>query len=131
MQGIFLVILQVTWEDKEHKLSDYEVLVGCKAKWVPTWGNETVANAFPCMSFQKTLFENILEVEFRFAFFLIFLGGEKTIKAGQKEVLFCARMPYYADIQFGRVQKSKGVCHISYAGKQVTWTNYDILICEK
>ncbi|XP_045492266.1 C3 and PZP-like alpha-2-macroglobulin domain-containing protein 8 isoform X2 [Colias croceus] len=88
----------VPWGGQEHGKPQYQVLVGGPGNWVPTSGSNLPPGAFP--------------------------GGET--EAG--EPLFIGRVRHEGSITTGKVQQSHGVCYISFAGQELGFPDYEVLV---
>ncbi|XP_047533078.1 C3 and PZP-like alpha-2-macroglobulin domain-containing protein 8 isoform X2 [Vanessa atalanta] len=88
----------IPWGGEEHGKSEYQVLVGGPNNWVPTNGSNIPPGAFP--------------------------GGESE----DGEPLFIGRVNHEGSITTGKVQQSHGVCYISFAGQELGFPDYEILM---
>ncbi|CAG4965569.1 unnamed protein product [Colias eurytheme] len=88
----------VPWGGQEHGKPQYQVLVGGPGNWVPTSGSNLPPGAFP--------------------------GGET--EAG--EPLYIGRVRHEGSITTGKVQQSHGVCYISFAGQELGFPDYEVLV---
>ncbi|XP_050671047.1 uncharacterized protein LOC126969565 isoform X2 [Leptidea sinapis] len=88
----------IPWGGQEHGKAEYQVLVGGPNNWVPTNGSNIPPGAFP--------------------------GGESE----DGEPLFIGRVRHEGSITTGKVQQSHGVCYISFAGQELGFPDYEILM---
>ncbi|KAL0851413.1 hypothetical protein ABMA28_007223 [Loxostege sticticalis] len=88
----------VPWGGKEHGKPEYQVLVGGFNNWVPTNGSNIPPGAFP--------------------------GGQSE----DGETLYIGRVRHKGSLITGKVQQSHGVCYISFAGKELSFPKYEILL---
>ncbi|KAI5639724.1 farnesoic acid 0-methyl transferase domain-containing protein [Phthorimaea operculella] len=88
----------VPWGGQEHGKPEYQVLVGGPNNWVPTNGSNLPPNAFP--------------------------GGESE----DGEPLFIGRVHHEGSVTTGKVQQSHGVCYISFAGQELGFPDYEVLV---
>ncbi|XP_046959401.1 uncharacterized protein LOC124529628 isoform X1 [Vanessa cardui] len=88
----------IPWGGEEHGKTEYQVLVGGPGNWVPTSGSNIPPGAFP--------------------------GGESE----DGEPLFIGRVNHEGSITTGKVQQSHGVCYISFAGQELGFPDYEILM---
>ncbi|XP_043254889.1 uncharacterized protein LOC122398776 isoform X5 [Colletes gigas] len=92
-------VCYVAWGGQEHGKSEYEVL--CSANpptWVPTSGNNIPPNAIP--------------------------AGESE----DGETLYVGRVHHEDTLTIGKVQPSHSVCYIPFAGSEVGFPEYEIMI---
>ncbi|XP_045528031.1 uncharacterized protein LOC123716365 isoform X2 [Pieris brassicae] len=88
----------VPWGGVENGKSEYQVLVGGPSNWVPTSGSNVPPGAFP--------------------------GGESE----DGEPLYIGRVRHEGSITTGKVQQTHGVCYISFAGQELGFPEYEILM---
>ncbi|KAL0851414.1 hypothetical protein ABMA28_007224 [Loxostege sticticalis] len=88
----------VPWGGLEHGKPEYQVLVGGFNNWVPTSGSSIPPGAFP--------------------------GGQSE----DGETLFIGRVRHEGSLTTGKVQQSHGVCYISFAGQELGFPEYEILL---
>ncbi|XP_028164303.1 uncharacterized protein LOC114355567 isoform X2 [Ostrinia furnacalis] len=88
----------VPWGGLEHGKPQYQVLVGGPNNWVPTNGSNIPPGAFP--------------------------GGQTE----DGETLFIGRVRHEGSVTTGKVQQSHGVCYISFAGQELGFPDYEILL---
>ncbi|XP_076284165.1 uncharacterized protein LOC143210832 isoform X3 [Lasioglossum baleicum] len=93
-------VCYVAWGGQEHGKSDYQVLCGCHPSWVPTTGNNIPPNAIP--------------------------GGETE----DGEPLFVGRVHHEGTLTIGKVQPSHSVCYIAFAGAEVAFPEYEIMVSQ-
>lgn len=91
-------VAYVPYGGTEHPHSDYEVLCGCNPQWIPTSGNQIPPQAVP--------------------------AGETA----EGEPLFVGRVNHEGSVTTGKVQPSHGCLYIPYAGQEVAFQSYEILI---
>ncbi|XP_074115912.1 uncharacterized protein LOC141538384 isoform X1 [Cotesia typhae] len=91
-------VCYVAWGGEEHGKSEYQVLCGCKPQWVATSGGNIPANAIP--------------------------AGETE----DGEPLFVGRVNHEGTVTIGKVQASHNVCYIAYAGAEVPFPEYEVLV---
>lgn len=91
-------VCYVAWGGQEHGKSEYQVLCGCSPTWVPTSGNNIPPNAIP--------------------------GGETE----DGEPLYVGRVHHEGTLTIGKVQPSHSVCYIPFAGAEVAFPDYEILV---
>ncbi|XP_032529320.2 uncharacterized protein LOC116779225 [Danaus plexippus] len=88
----------VSWGGLEFKKYEYEVLMDEKKQWIATSGNKIPLNAYP--------------------------GG----KTENHEVLFIGRVVgYKGETTPGKVQASQKVLYIPWGGKEISFSDYEIL----
>lgn len=91
-------VCYIPWGGEEHGKSEYEVLCGCPSTWVSTSGDNIPPNAIP---------------------------------AGQtedEEVLYIGRVNHEGTVTVGKVQPSHKVVYIPFAGQEVPFSEYEILV---
>lgn len=88
----------VPWGGLEHGKAQYQILVGGPNNWVPTSGANVPPGAFP--------------------------GGETE----DGEPLYVGRVRHEGSITTGKVQQSHGVCYISFAGQEMGFPEYEVLL---
>ncbi|KAI5639723.1 farnesoic acid 0-methyl transferase domain-containing protein [Phthorimaea operculella] len=88
----------VPWNGKAHTKSQYEVLVGGSASWVPAHGDRVPENAYP--------------------------AGETK----EGETLFIGRAFHKGSLITGKVHKSHRTCYITYGGEEIPIKDYEILV---
>ncbi|CAF4789213.1 unnamed protein product [Pieris macdunnoughi] len=88
----------VPWGGVENGKPEYQVLVGGPSNWVPTSGSNVPPGAFP--------------------------GGESE----DGEPLYIGRVRHEGSITTGKVQQTHGVCYISFAGQELGFPEYEILM---
>jgi len=91
-------VVYVPWGGGEHAHSEYEVLCGCSTMWVPVNGDAIPPQAQP--------------------------AGET--EAG--EPLFVGRVNHEGSLTIGKVQPSHGTCYISFAGQELAFQSYEVLL---
>lgn len=91
-------VAYVPWGGAEHPHEEYEVLCGCSATWSPVQGGDVPANALP--------------------------GGETE----DGEPLFVGRVQHEGSVTLGKVQASHGTCYIPYAGQELAFQEYEVLV---
>lgn len=72
----------------------------------------------------------LLKVNFLFNFIdfliqIIFISGGKSEDG---EILYVGRVNHQNTVTIGKVQPSHGVCYISFAGKEIKFFDYEILV---
>ncbi|XP_041975354.1 uncharacterized protein LOC121730395 isoform X2 [Aricia agestis] len=88
----------IPWGGTEHGKNGYQVLVGGPNNWVPTSGSNIPPGALP--------------------------GGESE----DGEPLFIGRVRHEGSVTPGKVQQSHGVCYIPFAGQELGFPEYEILL---
>ncbi|XP_047022434.1 uncharacterized protein LOC124631846 isoform X1 [Helicoverpa zea] len=88
----------VPWGGQEHGKPQYQVLVGGPNNWVRTNGSNVPPGAFP--------------------------GGQSE----DGEPLYVGRVNHEGSLTTGKVQQSHGVCYISFAGQELGFPDYEILM---
>ncbi|CAK1544511.1 unnamed protein product [Leptosia nina] len=88
----------VPWGGVENGKQQYQVLVGGSNNWVPTSGSNIPPGAFP--------------------------GGESE----DGEPLYVGRVRHEGSITTGKVQQTHGVCYIPFAGQELGFPEYEILM---
>ena len=88
----------VAWGGQEHGKPQYQVLVGGPNNWIRTNGSNVPPGAFP--------------------------GGESE----DGEPLFIGRVNHEGSLTTGKVQQSHGVCYIPFAGQELGFPEYEILM---
>ena len=91
-------VCYIPWGGAEHGHPDYEVLTGSNLQWVPAQDGEVPPTAV--------------------------IGG--TTEDG--ETLYIGRAQHEGTNTVGKVQPSHKVCYISYAGQELGYPEYEILI---
>jgi len=91
-------VTYIAWGGGEHPHQEYEVLVGCSTVWVPVSGDAIPPQAQP--------------------------AGETE----DGEPLFVGRVNHEGSVTIGKVQPSHGTCYISYAGQELAFQSYEILL---
>ncbi|XP_032681078.1 C3 and PZP-like alpha-2-macroglobulin domain-containing protein 8 isoform X3 [Odontomachus brunneus] len=93
-------VCYVAWGGAEHGKTDYQVLCGCNPVWVASSGGDIPQNAIP--------------------------GGETE----DGEPLFIGRVHHEGTLTIGKVQPSHNVCYIPFAGSEVAFPEYEILVSQ-
>ncbi|XP_054011257.1 uncharacterized protein LOC128893949 isoform X4 [Hylaeus anthracinus] len=93
-------VCYVAWGGQEHGKTEYQVLCGCNPAWVPTSGNNIPPNAIP--------------------------GGESE----DGEALYVGRVNHEDTVTIGKVQPSHSVCYIAFAGSEVAFPDYEIMVSQ-
>ncbi|XP_076164565.1 uncharacterized protein LOC143145254 isoform X2 [Ptiloglossa arizonensis] len=93
-------VCYVAWGGQEHGKTDYQVLCACNPKWVPISGSNIPPNAIP--------------------------GGETE----DGEALYVGRVYHEDTLTIGKVQPSHGVCYIPFAGAEVAFPEYEIMVSQ-
>ncbi|KAI8438201.1 hypothetical protein MSG28_010820 [Choristoneura fumiferana] len=88
----------VPWGGAENGKNEYQVLVGGSNQWIPTNGANVPPGAFQ--------------------------GGQTE----DGEPLFVGRVHHEGSVTIGKVQQSHGVCYISYAGQELGFPDYEVLM---
>lgn len=88
----------VPWGGVENGKPQYQVLVGGPNNWVPANGSNIPPGAFP--------------------------GGESE----EGEPLYVGRVRHEGSVTVGKVQQSHGVCYISFAGQELGFPEYEVLM---
>ncbi|CAB3239749.1 unnamed protein product [Arctia plantaginis] len=88
----------VAWGGSEHGKPEYQVLVGGPNNWIRTNGANVPPGAFP--------------------------GGESE----DGEPLYIGRVNHEGSLTTGKVQQSHGVCYISFAGQELGFPDYEVLM---
>ncbi|XP_055635916.1 uncharacterized protein LOC129775324 [Toxorhynchites rutilus septentrionalis] len=91
----------IAWGSEEHRKSNFDYLCNCKAKFVPSRGNNVPVGAVQ--------------------------GGYSEFG----EPLFVGRVKIGRFILVGKVQPSHSVCYIAYRRKEVAHGDYEILVLEQ
>lgn len=91
-------VTYVAWSGAEHPHDEYEVLCGCSATWVPVSGGEIPPQALP--------------------------SGETE----EGETLFVGRVQHEGSVTLGKVQASHGACYIPYAGQELAFQEFEVLV---
>lgn len=91
-------VCYVAWGGEEHGKSDYEVLCSSASMWVPTSGENIPPNAVP--------------------------GGQTE----DGETLFVGRVNHEGTVTIGKVQPSHKCLYIPFAGQEVPFTDFEILV---
>ncbi|XP_011342741.1 uncharacterized protein LOC105282474 isoform X1 [Ooceraea biroi] len=91
-------VCYVAWGGAEHGKTDYQVLCGCNPTWVPVSGGSIPSNAIP--------------------------GGETE----DGEPLFVGRVHHEGTLTIGKVQPSHNVCYIAYAGSEIAFPEYEVMV---
>lgn len=91
-------VAYIPFAGAEHGKTQYEVLCGCNPQWVPTTGDRIPPQAVP--------------------------AGETS----SGEPLFVGRVQHEGSLTIGKVQPSHGVCYIPYAGQELAFQNYEVLV---
>lgn len=92
-------LCSVAWGGAEHKKDNFEMLVGgSKDNWVSAKDGVVPASAFP--------------------------GGESE----NFETLFIGRVQHEGTITVGKIHPSHRVCYISYAGKELAFKEFEVLV---
>jgi hypothetical protein len=106
----------LAWGGKEHGKVKYEILVG-SARWIQGTGQTIPPNAIEgksCLSQQQ---KGLNLNGFYFA------GG----RTEDGETLYIGRVKHDGTLTIGKVQPSHGVCYIPYGGKEIRYSDYEIL----
>ncbi|XP_076667444.1 uncharacterized protein LOC143368523 isoform X4 [Andrena cerasifolii] len=93
-------VCYVAWGGEEHGKTDYQVLCGCNPVWAPTSGNNIPHKAIP--------------------------GGETE----DGETLYVGRVHHEGTLTIGKVQPSHNVCYIPFAGAEVAFPDYEIMVSQ-
>ncbi|XP_011136164.1 uncharacterized protein LOC105181234 isoform X2 [Harpegnathos saltator] len=93
-------VCYVAWGGSEHGKTDYQVLCGCNPTWLPCSGGNIPQNAIP--------------------------GGETE----DGEPLFIGRVHHEDTLTIGKVHPSHSVCYIPFAGSEVAFPDYEILVSQ-
>lgn len=91
-------VCYVAWGGEEHGKSDYEVLCSSSSMWVPTSGENIPPNAVP--------------------------GGQTE----EGETLFVGRVNHEGTVTIGKVQPSHKCLYIPFAGQEVPFPDFEILV---
>jgi hypothetical protein len=110
-------VCYVAWGGGEHGKSEYEVLVG-SASWVPGTGSDIPPTALPGEILLKSI-KKLLDLNSVF-----FSAGETE----DGEPLFVGRARHEGTVTVGKIQPSHGVCYISYAGQELGFADYEVLV---
>lgn len=93
-------VCYVAWGGAEHGKTDYQVLCGCNPVWLPASGGNIPPHAIP--------------------------SGETE----DGEPLFVGRVHHEDTLTIGKVQPSHGVCYIPFAGAEVGFPEYEIMVSQ-
>ncbi|CAG9581149.1 unnamed protein product [Danaus chrysippus] len=88
----------ISWGCKEILKTEYEVLVKSTNQWVPDRGGNVPANAL------------------------------KAGRTREDDPLYIGRVHYLNSITPGKVHPKHGLCYISFDGKELNFTNYEVLL---
>ncbi|XP_034248555.1 uncharacterized protein LOC117649696 [Thrips palmi] len=88
----------VPWGGAEHAKQEYQVLTGCDPVWMPCSGAGVPAGALP--------------------------AGETE----DGEALFIGRATHEGVLAIGKVQASHNVCYVPFAGQEVPYSEYEVLV---
>ncbi|XP_026474975.1 uncharacterized protein LOC113378634 isoform X1 [Ctenocephalides felis] len=91
-------VCYVAWGGGEHGVQEYQVLCSCDGTWVATQGANIPDGALP--------------------------AGETE----DGEPLFVGRAEHEGTVTVGKVQVSHGVCYIPYAGQEMGFDTYEVLV---
>ncbi|XP_059486868.1 uncharacterized protein LOC132203249 isoform X2 [Neocloeon triangulifer] len=92
-------VTYVSWNGAEHAKEEYEMLCGCKPVWFQINQGDTIPeNALP--------------------------GG----RTAEGETLFIGRVPHEGTVTVGKVHPSHGTCYIPYAGQELGFPDFEVLV---
>nr|SIW59360.1 Farnesoic acid methyltransferase crustacean-type [Blattella germanica] len=93
-------VCYVPWGGQEHGKTEYQVLTGCEAAWIPAAGGALPEGALP--------------------------SGESE----DGEPLFVGRAAHEGTMTVGKVQPSHSVCYIPYGGQELAYQEYEVLVAK-
>ncbi|XP_076637383.1 uncharacterized protein LOC143349763 isoform X4 [Colletes latitarsis] len=91
-------VCYVAWGGQEHGKSEYQVLCNINITWMPTSENNIPPSAVP--------------------------AGETE----DGETLYVGRVHHEGTVTIGKVQPSHSVCYIPFAGSEVSFSEYEIMV---